>query len=99
MTFRLDAACDAVSRRRWSGGVLAGHYPMWRRYYMNGKSLGSLHRGKFVRRKGLPRAIGLVFAGPALAQSTCGTICGTVPAANVEVILVTGGAGFNRSVE
>src|SRR5699024_8630301 len=42
---------------------------------------------------------GLVFAGTALAQSTSGTIYGTAPAAPDEVIQVTGGAGFNRTVE
>ncbi|MBS0583637.1 MAG: TonB-dependent receptor plug domain-containing protein [Proteobacteria bacterium] len=68
---------------------------------MKGKSR-SLHRRNIFRRKALALAIGAVtfhIANTAWAQATSGTIYGTVPAAAGEMIQITGGAGFNRSVE
>jgi hypothetical protein len=69
---------------------------------MKGKSRHSLHRKNVFRRKALALAIGSVTFGfwhAASAQSTTGTIYGTAPVAPGEVIQITGGAGFNRTVE
>src|SRR5215471_12025862 len=70
---------------------------------MKGKSQrSSLHRRNVFRRKALALAIGSVTLGfwhAASAQSTTGTIYGTAPVAPGEVIQITGGAGFNRTVE
>jgi len=68
---------------------------------MKGKSR-SLHRRNLFRRKALALAIGAVtfsLANTGWSQATSGTIYGTVPAAAGETIQITGGAGFNRTVE
>ncbi|MBN8885080.1 MAG: TonB-dependent receptor [Rudaea sp.] len=69
---------------------------------MKGTSLRSAYRKNVFRRKALALAIGSVtlgFTGTLWAQATNGTIYGTVPAAAGETIQITGGAGFNRTVE
>jgi len=68
---------------------------------MKGKSR-TLHRKNIFRRKALALAIGAVtfsLANTVWAQATNGTIYGTVPVAAGETIQITGGAGFNRTVE
>ncbi|MEW9570963.1 TonB-dependent receptor [Rhodanobacter sp. Si-c] len=68
---------------------------------MKGKSRSALHRNDVLRRKALPLAIGLLAcgaAGTAWAQATNGTIYGSVPLAPGEMIQITGGGGFNRSI-
>src|SRR5580765_3778568 len=73
----------------------------WRVRTMKGKSR-SLHRRNLFRRKALALAIGAVtfsLANTGWSQATSGTIYGTVPAAAGETIQITGGAGFNRTVE
>ena len=69
---------------------------------MKGSSLRSLHRKNVFRRKALALAIGAAtfsLANTVWAQATNGTIYGTVPIAAGESIQITGGAGFNRTVE
>src|SRR5438445_6873262 len=73
----------------------------WGVRIMKGKSR-SLHRKNIFRRKALALAIGAVtfsLANTAWSQATSGTIYGTVPAAAGETIQITGGAGFNRTIE
>ena len=68
---------------------------------MKGKSACASHLDRVFRRKALPFAIGSVvlgFAGAAWAQATNGTIYGTVPVAPGELIQITNGAGFNRTL-
>jgi hypothetical protein len=65
------------------------------------KSLRTTHRNNIFKRKALAIAIGsaaLGFAGGAWAQATNGTIYGTAPAAPGEMIQITGGAGYNRTI-
>jgi hypothetical protein len=69
---------------------------------MKGTSLRALHRKNVFRRKALALAIGAVtfsLANTVWAQATSGTIYGTAPVAAGESIQITGGAGFNRTVE
>ncbi|HET7268243.1 MAG TPA: TonB-dependent receptor plug domain-containing protein, partial [Oleiagrimonas sp.] len=65
---------------------------------MSSKGASKLRRNRSIKRKILPLAIGLVFAGTAWGQATNGTIYGTVPVAPNESIQVTGGSGFNQTV-
>ncbi|MGH8154654.1 MAG: TonB-dependent receptor [Rhodanobacteraceae bacterium] len=68
----------------------------------NGKFFRAARKGNIFRRKALALAIGgsvaLAFTGGAFAQAVNGTIHGTVPVAPNEMIQITGGAGFNRTI-
>src|SRR5690349_13852213 len=69
---------------------------------MKRASSRTLHRNSAIRRKALALAIGSAcfgFTAAAWAQSTTGTIYGTAPVAAGEVIQITGGSGFNRTIE
>ena len=69
---------------------------------MKASSRRSLHRRNLFRRKALALAIGAAtfsLANTAWAQATNGTIYGVVPIAAGESVQITGGAGFNRTVE
>jgi outer membrane receptor for ferrienterochelin and colicin len=68
---------------------------------MKRKSLHASHRNNVYQRKALALAIGSIavgFAGAAWGQATTGTIEGTVPVAPGEMIQITGGAGYNRTI-
>ncbi|HJP98228.1 MAG TPA: Oar protein, partial [Rhodanobacteraceae bacterium] len=68
---------------------------------MKSKPLRTSHRNSVFKRKALAIAIGsaaLGFAGAGLAQAVNGTIYGTAPVAPGEMIQITGGAGYNRTI-
>jgi len=68
---------------------------------MKGKSVHASRRTNLYQRKALALAIGSIamgFAGAASAQAITGTIHGAVPVAPNEIIQITGGAGFSRTV-
>ncbi|HET6552143.1 MAG TPA: TonB-dependent receptor plug domain-containing protein [Dyella sp.] len=69
---------------------------------MKGKSLRALRPQHVLKCKALPLAISSIvlgFAGNAWGQATSGTIYGTVPAVAGESVQITGGSGFNRTVD
>ncbi|MBV8157907.1 MAG: TonB-dependent receptor plug domain-containing protein, partial [Dyella sp.] len=69
---------------------------------MKGKSLRALHHRHVLRCKALPLAISSIvlgLTGNAWGQATNGTIYGTVPAVAGESVQITGGSGFNRTID
>ncbi len=68
---------------------------------MKRASSRTLHRNNAFQRKALALAIGSAcfgFTGAAWAQSTTGTIYGTVPPGPGESVQITSSAGFNRTI-
>ncbi len=68
---------------------------------MKAKSLHASRRNHVYQRKALALALGSIvmgFTGAAWAQAITSTIHGTVPVAPNEIIQITGGAGFSRTV-
>jgi hypothetical protein len=68
---------------------------------MKNASARTKYRNNAFQRKALAIAIGSAcfgFTAAAFAQSTTGTIYGTVPPGPGETIQITGGSGFNRTI-
>ncbi len=69
---------------------------------MKGRSLRALHPQHVFKCKALPLAISSIvlgFTGNAWGQATSGTIYGTAPAVAGESVQITGGSGFNRTID